>query len=121
MSHLVQIEVELKNQRSVVKACERLEWKCEVNSSTIFYDGSKVSGVVVSPPNWRFPCVVQEDGRIAADTFGTSWGNPKDLDKLKQYYSLEEATATLAAQGIYAREYLNEVDQSVTLVAEVHN
>jgi hypothetical protein len=121
MSHLVQIEVELKNQRSVVKACQRLEWDCQVNSSTIYYDGSKVSGSVISVPGWKFPAVVQEDGRIAADTFGTSWGNPKDLDRLKKYYAVEETKSTLAAQGIYSREYLDEKDQSITLVAEVHN
>jgi hypothetical protein len=121
MSHLVVIEVSLKNQRSVVKACERLEWKYEVNSSAVMYDGSSIKGVVITIPDWKYPAVVQDNGQIGVDTFNNRWGSISDLDRLKQYYAVEETQATLRAQGLSAYEYLNEKDGSITLTAEVHH
>lgn len=121
MSHTVKIATQLKNTKSIQKACARLEWDCQLNSSAVLYDGKSVSGTVVRVPDWRYPAIVQESGEIATDTFGSRWGKLSDLDQLKKYYAVEETKSTLAAQGIYAREYTNEVDQSVTLVAEVQN
>jgi hypothetical protein len=121
MSHVVNIKTELKNKASVVKACARLEWPCEVNSSTVMYDGTKVHGSIITIPNWKYAACVKEDGSIATDTFNNRWGDIADLDQLKKYYAVEETKSTLAAQGIYSREYLNEKDQSITLTAEVHH
>jgi hypothetical protein len=121
MSHTVQIKTELKNPKSVEKACERLKWDCQLNSSAVLYDGKSVHGAIVTIPGWRYAACVKEDGSIATDTFNNRWGDIADLDQLKKYYAVEETKSTLAAQGIYSREYLNEKDQSITLVAEVHN
>ncbi len=119
MSHIVTIEVELKNKESVVKACERLSWPCTADGSASFYDGKTIHGVVVKVPGWQYPAVIKDNGTIAADTYNNRWGDIKELDRLKQLYSIEEAKSTFSRQGLYGSEQENQ-DGSITLTAEVY-
>ncbi len=120
MSHIVKIAVQMKNQRSVVRACQKLKLVCEENAEGVFYNGTKVTGTKITMPGWRYPAVVEESGEIATDTYGSAWGNLDDLNPLKQRYSIEEAQATLGAQGIYAYETMDELTGAITLEATVN-
>ncbi len=120
MSHTVEIKCEMKNVASIKKACDVLKWPCVENSSSCLYDGKTIMGTVVSIPKWRYPAIIQESGAIAVDTYGSAWGDEKDLDKLKQRYSLEEAKSSLSTAGLYGYETLNEVDGSITLEVQTY-
>lgn len=119
MSHIVTVETMLKNTASISKACARLKWKCVEKGVGVFYNGNSVSGCVVNPTNWKYPIVIKESGEILSDTYNGNWGDINDLNRLKQYYALEETKTTLSTQGLYGYEEEHE-DGSITLTAEVY-
>ena len=120
MSHIVTVETMLKNTASISKACARLKWKCVEKGVGVFYNGNSVSGCVVNPTNWKYPIVIKESGEILSDTYNGNWGKDSDLNRLKQYYALEEAQATLGAQGLFGYETMNEETGAITLEATVY-
>ncbi len=119
MSHIVTVKTQLKNTVSIAKACKRLEWQCEEKGVGVFYNGSSVEGCVVRPTGWRYPVVIK-DSEILSDTYNGAWGKDSDLDRLKQYYAISEAQATLGAQGLFSYETLDEVTGAITLEAQVY-
>ena len=119
MSHIVTVKTQLKNTVSIAKACKRLEWQCEEKGVGVFYNGSSVEGCVVRPTGWCYPVVIK-DSEILSDTYNGAWGKDSDLDRLKQYYSVEEAQATLGAQGLFSYERLDEVTGDIILEATVY-
>lgn len=114
MSHVVTIDVKLKDKQAVIAACKRLSWEYEEQGETSFYDGTIERGVAVHVPGWRYPAVITEDGAIKADTYNDRWGKLSDLDQLKQRYGAEQTKAVFAKQGLCASEQLNQ-DGSLTL------
>ena len=119
MSHVVTIDVRLKDKQAVIAACKHLSWKYEEQGEVEFYDYTTERGTVVHVPGWRYPAVITENGTIRADTYNDTWGHMSDLDLLKQRYSAEQTKITFAKQGLYASEQQNQ-DGSLTLTVQLH-
>lgn len=120
MSHLVVINIELKNKQAVIAACNRLIrsqkqlWKTEENTKIRYHDGSVAEGMAVYIPGWRYPIVITSDGTVKGDNYGGSWGDPALLNKLKQAYGVETAKSLMRRYSAPVIETQNE-DGSVTL------
>lgn len=102
MSHVVEIQTEVRDPVAIRAACDRLALPPPVHGETRLYEGSR-TGWAVQLPKWRYPVVCDtESGEVAFDNFGGRWGEQKELDSLLQGYAVEKA-------GIEARKRGHDV------------
>ena len=114
MSHLVNINIELKNTQTAIAACRRLGWKYEENQRIMYHDKSSATGLVIYIPEWRYPITITENGTVKGDNYNGSWGDPALLNKLRQAYGIEAARALMRRHTAPVVETQNQ-DGSVTL------
>lgn len=114
MSHLVTINIELKDKQATVAACNRLGWTVKENTQINYADGSTPTGTAIYIPDWAYPIVITEDGRVVGDNYGGSWGDPAKLNQLKQAYGAEVVRIMVQRQGRSVCESQN-ADGSITL------
>lgn len=99
MSHIVQIQTELRDPAAVLAACRRLNLPAPVHGTTELYSGT-VTGLAVRLPEWRYPAVCDTaTGQVHFDNYGGHWGDQKELDKFLQAYAVEKATIEARRQG----------------------
>lgn len=116
MSHLVTINIELKNKQAIIAACNHLKWRIEENAKIKYHDGSVAEGMAVYIQGWSYPIVIAADGTVKGDNYGGSWGDPALLNKLKQAYGVEVARSLMKKHSAPIIETQNQ-DGSVTLTA----
>jgi len=90
MSHIVTIEVEVRDLEAIRKTCQRmkLEEPCH-GKATVFR--KKVKGTLVRFPSWSFPIVIDlQAGKIQYDNYEGNWGNQKELDDFLMFYGAEK-------------------------------
>lgn len=99
MSHIVTIQVEVRDLEAIQSACRRLEMKEAVfGKATLFQ--TEVEGWLVELPEWMFPVVCDlQTGKIQYDNYGGAWGEEKYLDRFVQTYSVEKATLEARKKG----------------------
>ena len=114
MSHLVKINIELKNKQGGVAACHRLKWEIKENAKIKYHDGSVAEGMAIYIPGWHYPIVITSDGTVKGDNYGGSWGDPAMLNKLKQAYGVEVARSLMKKHSAPIIETQNQ-DGSITL------
>lgn len=114
MSHLITINIELKDKQAAIAACNRLEWTVKENTQIQYADGKTPTGMAIYIPNWTYPIVITEDGKVVGDNYGGSWGDPAKLNQLKQAYGAEVVKAMARRQGRSVYESQNQ-DGSLTL------
>lgn len=99
MSHIVQIQTEVRDAVAIGAACRRLALAEPVFGEAELYSGTK-TGWQVRLPDWNYPVVVDlNTGRVEFDNFGGRWGDRKQLDRFLQAYVVEKAKIEARKKG----------------------
>ena len=99
MSHIVHIQTEVRDPIAVSSACNRLSLPQPVSGEYQLFS-SRVSGLGIQLPRWRYPVVCQtETGQLQYDNYGGRWGDPVELDRFLQGYAVEKAKLEARRQG----------------------
>ena len=73
MSHIVKIATEVRDPQAVARACRRLGWSEPVLGTAALFSG-EASGLLVKPPGWCYPMVVDTaTGQTRFDHFEGVW------------------------------------------------
>jgi hypothetical protein len=120
MSHIVQIQTQVKDQQAVELACHRLKLPAP-NYGTFQIYNTEATGLKVELPDWRYPVVCQlETGDVQYDNYQGSWGAESYLHQFLQAYAVEKSLLEARKQGYSAtEEYLTDgtIKVLVTLAA----
>ena len=118
MSHVVQIQTEIRDPAAIRAACGRLSLPEPVFGETKLFSSSAV-GWAVRLPEWEYPVVCDvATAKIAFDNYGGSWGDPKHLDKFQQIYAVEKARIEARLKGHSVTEQ-SLADGSIKLTIQV--
>ncbi len=99
MSHIVTIQVEVRDLDAVKSACRRLHLKEPAYGKATLFE-TEVEGILVELPDWIFPIVcVLDTGELKYDNFNQAWGEQKHLDRFVQTYCIEKATLEVRRKG----------------------
>ena len=118
MSHLVQIQSQIKDVAAVHAACQRLSLPAPVQGKTKLY-GGEVEGLAVKLPDWTYPVVCDlASGQVKYDNFGGRWGDQKQLAKFLQAYAAEKVKIESRRKGHTVTES-QLADGSIKLTIQV--
>ena len=118
MSHVVEIQTEVRDPVAIRAACDRLALPPPVYGETQLYQGSRI-GWAVQLPRWKYPAVCDTNtGEVAFDNFEERWGEQRHLDSLIQHYSVEKARIEARKRGHDVTEQPLE-DGSIKLTVTV--
>ena len=99
MSHIVQIETQLRDAEAIAAACRRLNLAPPVQGTFALYS-AKASGLAVALPGWQYPVVcVLANGQVKYDNFAGHWGDLKELNRFLQAYAVEKARLEARKRG----------------------
>ena len=99
MSHIVEIQTEVRDAVAIRAACQRLQFESPVFGEAKLFSGSK-TGWQVKLPDWRYPVVCDVNtGRIDYDNYGGHWGDQQNLDSFLQAYAVEKAKIESRRKG----------------------
>ena len=91
MSHVVQIQTEVRDPAAVHAACHRLTLPGPVHGTAQLYSG-QATGLLVQLPDWLYPVVIDTaSGAIRFDNYSGCWGDEQYLHRLLQVYAVERA------------------------------
>lgn len=91
MSHIVQIQTQVRDPVAIRAAAQRLGLAVPVAGTAKLYSG-QASGLIVQLPGWHYPLVCDTaSGEIKFDDYGGRWGGQHELDKFLQAYACEKA------------------------------
>jgi len=118
MSHIVTIEVKVRDAASLAAACRRLNLPAPATGTTRLFSG-EISGVPVQLPDWVYPVIADlTTGQLKYDNFQGRWGDPKHLDRFLQAYAVEAAKAAARRKGHTVSEQ-QLADGSIKLTVQV--
>jgi hypothetical protein len=118
MSHIVQIQTQVKDPEAIRAACRRLQLPEPVQGTTRLFSGL-AAGWLVQVPGWRYRAVFDtERGEARYDIFAGHWGAEQELHKFLQAYACERATLEARRQGHSVAEQVLE-DGSIKLTVQV--
>ena len=100
MSHIVTIQVEVKDFDAIKSAARRLNLKEPVHGRAEIFQ-TNVEGVIVElGHDWIYPVVCDlNTGELRYDNYGEQWGDQKHLDQFVQTYCIEKATLEARRKG----------------------
>ena len=99
MSHIVQIQTEVRDASAVRAGCSRLGLESPVQGEFKLFRQT-LSGLGVRLHQWRYPVVCDlNSGQVAYDNFEGHWGDPKRLDEFMQAYAVERAKLEARKRG----------------------
>ena len=99
MSHIVQIQTEVRDEQAVVAACRRLGLPEPIQSTATLFSG-QATGLLVKLPGWLYPVVVETaTGQVKFDNYNGAWGPQEQLDRLLQAYAIEKARIEARKRG----------------------
>jgi hypothetical protein len=99
LSHIVQIQTEVRDPLAVQAACRRLGLQPPIVGTAKLFSG-QVSGLIVELPGWRYPAVIDTAaGQVKFDNYGGHWGKQVELDGLLQAYACEKAKIEARKRG----------------------
>jgi hypothetical protein len=118
MSHIVQIQTEVRDPLAILAACHRLKVPTPtLGTHRLFQTTAEGWGVSLS--GWRYPVVCQlESGRIQFDNYGGNWGEQAQLDRFLQLYATEKAKLEARSKGYSVFEQSLE-DGSIKLTINI--
>jgi hypothetical protein len=91
VSHIVQIQTEVRDPAAIRAACRRLGFAEPLFGEVKLFSGSK-TGWQVRLPDWKYPVVIDiNTGKMDFDNFEERWGEQKELDNFLQKYAVEKA------------------------------
>jgi len=118
MSHIVQVQAQVRDPVAVAAACRRLGLPAPVHRTVELFSG-EVTGLAVELPGWRYPVVCNlHSGQLQYDNYGGAWGDPKHLDALMQSYAVEKAKIEARRRGHVCTEQ-QLADGSIKLTVQV--
>ncbi len=118
MSHIVQIQTEIRDPIAIRSACQRLQLPPPVQGEFQLFNSS-ASGWAIKLPRWRYPVVCDvKTAQLAYDNFEGRWGDRRELDHFLQGYAVEKAKLEARKQGHTVREQPLE-DGSIQLTVQV--
>ena len=118
MSHIVTIQVEVRDFDAIQSACRRLNLKEPVHGKAEIFQ-TEIEGVLVELPDWIYPVVcVLETGEVKYDTYNGNWGDEKHLHRFVQMYGVEKATLEARRKGYSVVEQPLD-DGSVKLIVNL--
>ena len=118
MSHVVQIQTQIKDATAVRAACQRLGLAEPIQGKTKLFSG-EVTGLAVQLPDWQYPIVADlATGHLHFDNFGGRWGNPEHLARFLQSYACEKAKIEARRRGHSVTE-TTLANGSIRLVIQV--
>ncbi|HEX3659659.1 MAG TPA: hypothetical protein VHV55_27980 [Pirellulales bacterium] len=118
MSHIVQIQTEVRDAAGVQAACRRLGLSQPAHRQVRLFS-AEVSGLTVELPGWRYPVVCElASGQLKYDNFGGHWGDQKQLDQFLQAYAVERAKIEARKRGHSVTEQ-SLADGSIKLTIRV--
>jgi hypothetical protein len=103
MSHIVTIATEMRDPDVLPAACDRLGLPPPEAGEVRFLSGRAV-GTKVRLPGWQYPVVIEADGTLRYDNYGGQWGDPGQLDRLRQAYAVEKVVREAQRERYRVRE-----------------
>ncbi len=99
MSHIVRIQTEVRDPLAVAAACRRLGLPEAAHGTATLFSG-RATGLLVRLPGWLYPAVADTaTGQVRFDNYEGRWGDPRQLDRFMQAYSVEKATIEARKRG----------------------
>jgi hypothetical protein len=118
MSHIVQIQTQVRDPVAIQAACKRLGLSEPVHQTVQLFAAFE-TGLTVQLPGWSYPVVCDAaTGQIKFDNFGGAWGDPAKLDQFLQAYATEKAKLEARKQGHSVLEQ-SLADGSIKLTIQV--
>jgi hypothetical protein len=99
VSHIVQIQTEVRDPEAVKAAAKRLGLDEPLHGTVRLFDG-EATGLLVKLPGWLYHAVIDTgSGQVNYDNYAGEWGDPKHLDAFMQAYAVEKAKIEARKQG----------------------
>ena len=99
MSHVVQIQTEIRDPVAIHTSCERLKLGPPQEGKFQLL-ASEASGLGIQLPGWRYPVVCHLDtGELFYDNYSGRWGEQSHLNKFLQTYAVTKATIEARKRG----------------------
>ena len=119
MSHVVEIQTEIKDIAGVRAACHRLHLK-QPEKGTFKLFSNKAKGWAVQLQDWTYPVICDTStGDIKFDNFDGRWGDQKELDRFLQAYAVEKSRIECRRKGHTVTE-TKLTDGSIKLTIQVN-
>ncbi len=91
MSHIVEIQTEVRDVAAIRAACERLKLPAPVEGEVQLFS-SQATGWSVHLEGWRYPVVCDTaNGQLRYDNYNGRWGVQERLNEFMQRYAVEKA------------------------------
>lgn len=118
MSHIVEIQTEVKDAAAVRAACQRIGLPPPVQGTHKLFSG-EATGLAVQLSGWKYPAVCELDtGQVRYDNYRGHWGDKRHMDAFLQAYAVERAKAESRRKGHQCTEQ-QLADGSVKLTINV--
>jgi hypothetical protein len=118
VSHIVQIQTQIRDPAAVRAACERLKLPSPTEGKFCLY-ATAAHGLGVQLPGWRYPIVCNSTtGELKIDNFNGHWGVQRELDRFMQAYAVEKAKIEARRKGHTVTEQ-PLADGSIKLTVQV--
>lgn len=118
MSHIVQIQTEVRDSTAVRSACQRRQLPAPVDGTHRLFSG-QATGLAVKLPDWRYPVVCElTSGQLLYDNYNGRWGDQQHLDAFIQCYAVEKTRIEARKQGHTVTEQ-QLADGSIKLMIQV--
>ena len=118
MSHIVQIQTQVRDAAAVQAACRRLGLPAPEQGTVKLFSG-EATGLAVQLPDWKYPVVCDTaSGQLQYDDFEGRWGDQRELDRFMQAYAVERAKQEARRHGHSTTEQ-TLADGSIKLTIQV--
>ena len=118
MSHIVEIQTQVKDLAAAHAACQRLKLEPPIEGKTQLFSG-EATGLIVNLPDWQYPVVFDTNtGDAKYDNYGGKWGEQQQLDRFLQAYAVEKAKIEARRNGHSVTEQ-PLADGSIKLTVQV--
>lgn len=99
MSHIVQIQTQIKSEPAVQAACSNLNLPRATHGTFELYVSTE-TGLGVQLPDWKYPIVADlATGELKFDNYEGRWGDRTHLNRFIQRYAVEAACIAARKQG----------------------
>jgi len=99
MSHIVQIQTQVRDAAAVGSACQRLGLPPPRERTAQLFS-ERATGLSVELPGWRYPVVCHlASGGLKFDNYGGQWGDQRELDRFLQAYAVEKSRLEAHRRG----------------------
>ena len=118
MSHIVQIQTEIRDAAAVSAACDQLGLPQPIQGTHHLFGGPE-TGLGVRLPDWHYPVVCDlASGTLKFDNFNGVWGDQVHLNRFLQRYACERARIEARRKGHAVTEQ-SLADGSIRLTIQV--